>query len=107
MIRHWLVGAAALMVTSGVALAQSATSGEAGNLSARDVVGKRLLDDDGAMIGWIKSATDRSAMVTTPAGKRIEVQMAELSLGFGPHTVIEEGNSGADKLNGAEAATLK
>ncbi len=106
MIRHWLAGAAALTMISSAALAQNVSSDDSGNLTVRDVVGKRLLDGDGAMIGWIKSANGQSATVTTPAGKRIEVQMANLSLGFGPHTVIENGNSEADKLNAQEDQSL-
>ena len=107
MIKHWLVGAAALAMISSAALAQSMSSDDTGNLTAHDVIGKRLLDGDGAMIGWIKGVKGQSASVATPAGKRIEVQMADLSLGFGPHTVIEAGNGTAQKLNADEADKLK
>lgn len=66
-----------------------------GNLSARDVVGKRLLDANGNPIGMIRrvSADGRTAVVApTGGGPRIDVDMAKLGLGMGAHTVIEEDN---------------
>ncbi|HEY1720260.1 MAG TPA: hypothetical protein VGG27_03370 [Magnetospirillaceae bacterium] len=92
MTRYWLAGAAALIVVSGTAFAQTA-------LTAHDVTGKRLIDVNGAPIGHIISANDRSATVRTTAGKSIQVDMAKLSLGDGPHTVIEAGDSAAEQLN--------
>jgi hypothetical protein len=63
------------------------------------VAGKRLLDANGAAIGHIEKATAQIATVRTPAGKRIQVDMAKLALGDGPHTVIDTGDSDAEKLN--------
>jgi len=104
MTRTWLAAALALTMISGAALAQDAASG---GLTARDVTGKRLLDANGVLIGHIESADRDKATVRTPHGQRITVDMAKLSLGNGPHTVIEEGDSDADKLNTAEDESLK
>ena len=82
------------------------TSGRSGEppgwLSARDVIGKRLLDGDGNVIGHIEklSADRRSVVVRAPDGGRpILVSLDELSLGMGAHTVIDERNSSAKALN--------
>lgn len=99
MIRYGWAAALVLMAMSSVALAESASPDYAGGLSPREVTGKRLLDANGTPIGQIEKATMRSAVVRTPNGKHIQVDMAKLTLGDGPHTVIETGDSDADKLN--------
>ena len=103
----------ALLALSGPAFAQGAPAdhvmpGDAGSrppggLSPGDVNGKWLLDSNGATLGRIESATADSASVRTQDGKRISVEMARLSLGNGPNTVIRAGNSEADRLNKVEA----
>ncbi len=98
-MKHWFAGAVVLTIISGTALAQSAPTNDPGGLTARDVTGKRLLDVNGAMIGRIESAAGQTAMVRTSNGKRIMVDMTTLSLGDGPHTIIEAGDSDAEKLN--------
>ena len=99
MIKQMLTGAAlGLVLASGAAQAQGAGD-DAGPLTARDVIGKRLLDGNGVLIGHIESADAQAATVTTPDHKHIKVQLAALSLGFGPHTVIEDANGQADQLN--------
>ena len=73
-----------------------------GWLSAHDVIGKRLMDSDGNVIGHIEklSADGRSVVVRGPHGGRpVLVAMDELSLGMGAHTVIDEHNSSAKALN--------
>ena len=103
MIGHRLAAAVVLSLVSGVALAQEAGSSGPGGLAPRDVTGKRLLDANGAVVGRIESATGDEVTVRTPDGKHVTVAMAKLSLGNGPHTVIEQSDSDADKLNTAEA----
>lgn len=70
-----------------------------GGLSARDIKGKRLLDANGAPLGVIEGVTPKGATVRTPDHQLMTVDMAKLSLGNGPHTVIESGDSAADILN--------
>lgn len=106
MKKLWVVGVMALSIVSGAALAQDAASSSPGGLAARDVEGKRLLDANGSFVGRIESANPQEATVRTPDGKRITVDMAKLSLGNGPHTVIEESDSDANKLNASEADNL-
>jgi hypothetical protein len=103
MIGHRLGAAVILILVSGAAFAQEAGSNGPGGLAPRDVSGKRLLDSNGATLGRIESATADEATVRTPDGKHVAVAMAKLSLGTGPHTVIEQGESDADKLNSVEA----
>ncbi len=107
MKRQWLLGAAILTMVAGTALAQEAGSNGPGGLTARDVVGKRLLDANGTMIGRIESANPHEATVRTRDGRNVTVDMDTLSLGNGPHTVIQDGGSEAEKLNTAEAGKLK
>jgi hypothetical protein len=102
-----------LAFTAGPALAQGrpadtvapgdAGSRPPGDLTPHDVAGKWLLDANGATIGRIEGADSEKATVRTKDGAKITVQMARLSLGNGPNTVIEAGNSAADKLNRIEA----
>ena len=82
--------------------AQSRDLEHPGNLTAKDVTGKRLLDADGALMGMIVgvSADGRSAILR-PAGcgKRTSVAMSGLSIGMGSHTVTDDINSSARNLN--------
>ena len=102
--------ALALAQSPPVALSESVAPGNggslpAGDLSAGEVVGKYLLDANGIWLGRIQgvSPDGASASVITPDGLRTTVAMARLGLGNGPNTVIEDGNSDADKLNREEA----
>ena len=72
-------------------------------LSARNVSGKRLLDANGMTVGQIEGVAGDSAKVRTPDGQHIAVDMARLSHGNGPNTIIENSNSDADSLNHGEA----
>lgn len=96
MTKFWLAGAVALSLVSGAALAQGAASGE---LTAHQVTGKRLIDVNGALIGYIVNATSDSATVRTADGKRINVDMSKLSQADGPNTIVEAGDSAAEQLN--------
>ena len=75
-----------------------------GGLTARDVVGKRLLDADGNPVGRIESVSSdgTTATVGGGGGKRT-VDMSQLSLGMGANTVIEHSNSSADSLNARQS----
>ncbi|HLZ68178.1 MAG TPA: hypothetical protein VKQ29_18285 [Aliidongia sp.] len=89
------------------ALAQSASQGlplsgagdqPPGGLTARDVVGKRLSDADGNVIGQIVgvSRDGASAEVRPPHGGGLtNVDMSELSLGTGARQVILGGEPAA------------
>ncbi len=79
-----------------------------GSLSRRDVVGKRLLDDDGALMGTIVgvSADGRSAILRPAGGgKRSTIAMSGLSIGMSSHTVTDDINSSARALNARNLAT--
>jgi hypothetical protein len=115
MLRRLIV--IALLAGAGQALAQgtpaqSVAPGDAGSqppggLSPRDVTGKYLLDANGKHLGTIQSATAETAIVRSPDGHKIEVEMSRLSLGNGPNTVIEAGNSDADRLNQIQSGNEK
>ncbi|HLY55553.1 MAG TPA: hypothetical protein VKS60_08355 [Stellaceae bacterium] len=103
--------ALALAQSPPVALSESVAPGNggsmpAGGLSAAEVVGKYLLDSNGVWLGRIQGVTPdgSTASVITPGGQRTTVAMERLGLGNGPNTVIEAGNSDADKLNRSEAS---
>jgi hypothetical protein len=107
MIRVWIL-AAALLTAAAPALAGEAPaySGAGdrgpGGLTARDVVGKRLLDANGAPIGDIVKVTpDGREAIVRPltGGPTLTVDMDEVSLGTGLNTAIKSGGSEADRLN--------
>jgi hypothetical protein len=77
-----------------------------GGLTARDVVGKHLLDSEGNLIGTIEkvSPDGQTATVRPGSGKPISEDMAVLSLGMGANTVIKQSASEADTLNAQNAA---
>lgn len=77
-----------------------------GGLTAEQVKGKFLLNANGKELGIISgvSADGEEAIVRTPDGRRITAKMKRLSLGNGPNTVIEAGNSEADRLNRLQMA---
>src|SRR5271156_226915 len=76
-------------------------------LSTGDVSGKWLLDANGAWIGRIEGSAEGGSSVTvrTLDGNHQTVSLSRLSLGNGPNTVIEAGNSEADNLNRAQLSS--
>jgi hypothetical protein len=69
-----------------------------GGLSAHDVVGKRLSDADGNVLGQITGVSkDGTSAQIRPAksGGATQVDMSELSLGTGAHQVILGGEPAA------------
>lgn len=111
-MRSLIIAAASLALLSASAAvpfaqAQSSSQGlpisgagndKPGGLTARDVVGKRLSDADGNVIGQIVGVTQdgtNAQVRPSKGGTPTTVGMSQLSLGMGAHQVILGGEPNA------------